>query len=308
MNGAPSFNVTYSAVPQPLFAANGPAMTDINQGYLGDCFLLAPLAEMAAMDPSALESMITSNGNNTYSVAFTLEGKVDYITVNNELPDGGTIFEHANGDDWAGLIEKAYAQLQAGGTVTGNGVNYGNSWSSIANGGAPELTLEELTGALTLTDYVGKTASFTSYTYNGADLGAPNGGDSFKVQSSTANLTPDAVQTALVADLAAGDDVILSSNSDAMDAAGKTTLMSNHSYAVFGFDTATNMFEAYNPWGVAPSGPQSWDTTFEVSLSTLLAAGDTLSVAGSAPVAGTTAPSLPGTLPHTSAFGLAAGS
>jgi hypothetical protein len=276
MNGAPNFSVTYAAVNEPLFGPNGPQVTDINQGYLGDCFVLAPLAEMADQDPSALTRMITANGNNTYSVAFTVNGTIEYITVDNELPGGGTLFNQA-ANDWGGLVEKAYAQLQAGGNLTGGSMNMGNNWSSIANGGAVENTLEEFTGAAVITDFVAKGDSFTSYAYDGAGIAVPNGPSSHKVLASVANLDVASVQSTLAAALAAGDEVILSSNTDATDAAGKTTLISNHAYAVTGFDTATSMFELYNPWGTEKG--QTWDTRFEVGLGTLLAAGDTLTVA-----------------------------
>ena len=129
-----------------------------------------------------------------------------------------------------------------------------------------------------------------------------NAPSSHKVLASAANLTLDTVQSALAAALAAGNEVILSSNSDLTDAAGKTTLMSNHAYAVFGFDTATNMLEVYNPWGTQKG--QTWDTTFEVGLNTLLSAGDTLTVASATQLAGATTPSSPTALPHTAAMGL----
>ena len=79
--------------------------------------------------------MITNNGNNTYGVRFFVNGMATYVTVNNALPDGGAIFNSAT-DIWASLVEKAYAQLQASGVVTGNNVNFGNSFSTIGNGGA----------------------------------------------------------------------------------------------------------------------------------------------------------------------------
>ena len=96
--------------------------------------------------------MFTSNGNNTYGVRFYVDGVAEYVTVNNSLADGGTMFNSAT-DIWASLAEKAYAQLQAGGVVTGNSINDGNSWSTIGNGGAPENALEEITGASAITDF-----------------------------------------------------------------------------------------------------------------------------------------------------------
>jgi hypothetical protein len=70
MSGYQPFSITYSPVSAPLFGASGPSINDINQGYLGDCFLLGPLAEVAQQNPSIIESMITNNGNGTYGVRF----------------------------------------------------------------------------------------------------------------------------------------------------------------------------------------------------------------------------------------------
>lgn len=306
MSGAPSFSVSYSEVSQPLFASGGPRMSDINQGYLGDCFVLAPLAEMAAQDPSAIQSMITSNGNNTYSVRFEIGGKDDYVTVDDKLADGGAIFNHA-ADSWAGLIEKAYAQLQAGGAVTGNSVNFGNSFSSIASGGAPEATLEEFTGAATITDFDASGTSWSSNIYNGASLTTPGNPGGASLQSFQNGLSQAAVQSALIADLAAGDDLILSSFTGATDKNGNTTLVADHAMAVYGFDSATNLFEIYNPWGTWSGGPQTWDTSFEIGLGTLLADGDTISVAANAPMAGgTNPPLLSSPQPSANHLGLAA--
>ncbi len=54
--------------------------------------------------------------------------------------------------------------------------------------------------------------------------------------------------------------------------------------AVYGYDPGTKNFEVYNPWGT--ENGQSWDTTFEINLKTLLADGDTISIASNAPASG----------------------
>ena len=46
--------------------------------------------------------------------------------------------------------------------------------------------------------------------------------------------------------------------------------------SIYGYDNATGMLEIRNPWGTAAG--QTWDTTFEVSLTTLLGAGDKITV------------------------------
>src|SRR6516165_3206443 len=91
MSGS-NFSVTYSTSSKALFASSGPSMNDINQGYLGDCYLLSSLAEVAKQNSGDITSMFTSNGNNTYGVRFYVNGTADYVTVNSSLANGGNIF------------------------------------------------------------------------------------------------------------------------------------------------------------------------------------------------------------------------
>lgn len=264
--GSTQFSVSYSNSTKPLFAAAGPSMSDINQGYLGDCYLLASLAEVAYKEQSTITSMFTTNGNGTYGVRFYVNGAARYVTVNSTLANGGSIFNNGGSDIWASLAEKAYAELQASGVVTGNSVNYGNSWTTIGNGGAPEMALEEITGASAITDFRAMGGSWGKVVYN----------SSFGVTSyTTGNSTASVLQT-LIADLAAGDDLVLSSYTNAKDSTGKTTLVASHAMSIYGYDSATGMLQIRNPWGSAAG--QYWQTTFEVSLATLLAAGDTITV------------------------------
>jgi hypothetical protein len=263
MSGYPSFTVSYSTVNSPLFGAGGPSMSDINQGYLGDCYLLSSLAEVANQNPSAITSMIANNGNGTYGVRFYVNGAARYVTVDNQLADGGTIFDSAS-NIWASVAEEAYAEVQAQGVITGNSANSGNSFSTIGNGGAPEFALEEITGATAITDFDAGRSNWSSYTYN----------QSFTSAKSATGLSTASVLSTLAADLMAGDDVVLSSNTNATDSTGKYTLIGDHAMSIYGYDPATGLLEIRNPWGVE-SG-QYWDTTFEVSLNTLLADGDTI--------------------------------
>jgi trimeric autotransporter adhesin len=279
MSGYNTYSVSYSAVSSPLFGASGPSMNDVNQGYLGDCYLLSSLAEVADKNSGTISSMFTSNGNNTYGVRFYVNGVAEYVTVNNELADGGNEFNHAT-DIWASLAEKAYAQLQASGVVTGNSVNYGNSFSTIGNGGAPEYALEEITGASKITDFYASGSSWTTYVYN----------SSFGVTSYSNGSSTSSVLATLASDLAVGDDVILSSYTNATDSSGRTTLVADHAMSIYGYDSSTGMIEIRNPWGTA-SG-QYWDTTFEVSLSTLLSAGDTITADNMGGGAQTAAPTI----------------
>jgi hypothetical protein len=41
------------------------SVSDINQGQLGDCYLLSPIGEEALFHPTAITNMIHDNGNGT---------------------------------------------------------------------------------------------------------------------------------------------------------------------------------------------------------------------------------------------------
>ena len=261
MSGYSTFSVSYSAVSNPLFGTNGPSMSDVNQGFLGDCYLLSSLAEVACKNPNAINSMFTANGNNTYGVRFYVNGAAEYVTVNNQLANGGYAFNYGT-NIWASLAEKAYAQLQAGGVVTGNSVNFGNSYSTIGNGGWPAYALEEITGASAITNFYASGSTWSTYVEN----------SSFRVTSFSSGSSTRSILATLVSDLSQGDDLILSSYTNATDSAGRQTLVADHAMSIYGYDSTTGMLEIRNPWGTAAG--QYWDTTFEVSLNTLLAAGD----------------------------------
>jgi len=263
MSGDPSFSVSYSADSCPLFGANGPSMSDINQGDLGDCYFLSSLAEVAQQNSSIISSMFTSNGNGTYGVRFYVDGTAEYVTVNNLLADGGNIFNYGS-DIWASLAEKAYAQLQTGGAVTGNFIS-GNSWSAVGNGGDPEYALEEITGASAITDFCADGSSWETVVYN-SSLDET----SFSSRASTAS-----VLDTLVSDLSKGDDLVLGSCTNA-ESSGYQTLVADHAMSIYGFDSGTDLLEIRNPWGTEAG--QYWDTTFEVGLGTLLSDGDTITV------------------------------
>ena len=147
-DGQTNYAVTYEAVNEPIFTTNNdttPSTSNINQGYLGDCYFLSAIGEIALQDPTTIENMITENANGTYSIEFQINGKADYVTVNDELPEmsnGGDLypgtslyFENGNGALWAPLVEKAFAQLdEQSGVATGElGVN-GDAYEDIAGG------------------------------------------------------------------------------------------------------------------------------------------------------------------------------
>lgn len=257
--GSQTTAISYTSSTAPLYGASGPQISDVNQGHIEDCYVMAALAEVAAQNPSLIQSMITDNGNGTFGVRFYVSGVAEYVTVDRQLVTTGIVNTGAN--IWASVVETAYAELQAAGNITGGSVNDGNSFSTIGNAGAPEYGLEEVTGATSITDFLGS-GSWTKYVFN----------QTFTTSTTTSGLTSASVLSTLAADLLVGDDIDLASNTNATDASGKTTLVAGHTLSVYGYDAATGLLEVRNPWGVA-SG-QTWDTTFEIGMATLLADGD----------------------------------
>ena len=94
----PAAATAYSNVSGSLFATNGPLYLDVHQGGVGDCWLLASLAEVAARDPADITSMFTSAGTTVengvtvglYNVRFyNSQGVAKYVTVDMQLPSAG---------------------------------------------------------------------------------------------------------------------------------------------------------------------------------------------------------------------------
>ena len=115
--------IAYKNDANTLYGPSGtPLYTDANQGELGDCYLIGSIGECALMDPNAIKSMFTYDGNGVYGVRFFVNGQPDYVTVNTQLPyftnnsvwANGSALAFANGAPiWAELIEKAFVELNA---------------------------------------------------------------------------------------------------------------------------------------------------------------------------------------------------
>jgi Calpain family cysteine protease len=260
------FTIKYSTVDKPLFGSDGPTMSDIQQGALGDCYLLASLAEVAKQNPSAISSMITDNGNGTYGVRFYVDGESRYVTVNNQLADGGTDFNSATQHIWASVVETAFAEVQQQGLIDGDkGYDYGNSFSTIGNGGDPAFALEAITNATEITRFHATGSTWKEQVLD----------QSLSVTSETAHVSGASVASILAADLLVGDDVDLVSETGAKNATGLSTLIGDHVMSIYGYDASTGMLEIRNPWGAwAPGDETKYDTFFQESLKTLLSDGD----------------------------------
>jgi len=215
--------------------------------------------------------MITNNDNGTFGVRFYVDGVARYVTVDRELADGGTEFNSAT-NIWASIVETAFAEAQDQGLITGNTgdnqYNYGNSFSTIGNGGQSANALEAITDATEITTFYANrsTSTWDPYFYD----------QSLTETGHDAGLSAASALSTLAADLSVGDDVDLNSATNAKFSNGKRTLIDDHVMSIYGYDAATGKLEVRNPWGVSPG--QNWATTFEVGLGALLSDGDSITV------------------------------
>ena len=91
----------------------GPTMDDVNQGQVGDCYLMSTLASLATSSPNRLREMAVDLGDGNYVVQFKRGGKFSYVRVTADLPNW-VAHVGGSGDIWALIIEKAYAFFRTG--------------------------------------------------------------------------------------------------------------------------------------------------------------------------------------------------
>ncbi|MBI1830038.1 MAG: hypothetical protein HYR84_01145 [Planctomycetes bacterium] len=221
----PTADGTYTNVSGSLFGPNGPSYLDVHQGGVGDCWLMAGFAEVAARAPAYITNMFSYAGTavengvtvGLYNVRFyDNQGTPRTVLVDTELPNGGGTYAHpVNGILWVALAEKAYAQANGAGYVT-SGRAGSDSYAALA-GGQATWALHAITG---------KSAS--SFSIDPNNIAAAWNAGKFIVLSSSTHPASQYI---------VGDSA------------------STHSYAVVGYNAWNgNPFTVYNPWGTDASG------------------------------------------------------
>lgn len=215
------------AVTQTLFLqepgdANAVSINDVNQGWLGDCWLCAPVAALALQNPAYIQNMIRDNGDGTQSVRLYLNPSEEqashfkvaadgstWITVNDSdlgqgmnTNNGGQLIVNGVQEIWPQVIENAIAQVLGG-------------YSVLNSGGIESQVMQLLTGNAT-------------------------------TESALFGVTGQPITAQLQADLAAGDMVTFLTG--APDSYG---LVSDHVYTLTSVDTENGIDYAHlrNPWG-----------------------------------------------------------
>jgi hypothetical protein len=236
-------SVNMSWVSGTLFAKGGPKYTDIYQGVIGDCTLLAGLAEVASRDPTTIQNMFSNNGDGTLTVRLFHNGVPDYVTVDTQLPDGGQLYDRVtNGVLWAALAEKAMVEENASGWLA--------TWDPGSDSYAAISGGDQGTAVAYLSAITGLPSSF--YGVNPANISA---------------------------DWQANKLVLLSTG----DVPAGSGLTSNHCYAMVGYNAASSTpITLFNPWGITYGQPSVSASELSTSFQFEAAAGSALEPNGHA--------------------------
>ena len=224
---------------------------DVNQGQAGTCYLLAAMGAIAHDDTSKyLTDAVTDNGNGTYGIRWFVDGETYYTTVdkqvitnNNRMVLTGNADKSLDGELWAALYERAYAQLNAQVKV---GDNFEASIQAVEGGLADPLT--HITGL----DFTYYSASYSM------------GGNTKKFAKNDANF--NTYKTEIIDALDAGAIGWVGAWGDYKpdEYGNKKTLVGSHAQAILQYNSETDKFQMQNPWGA--EGRSDWVGTYWLTM------------------------------------------
>lgn len=253
--GAPkSVLADYARSGGSLFV-DGIAVSDVNQGTAGDCYLIAAIGGLAVTNPQVLQAAFIENasidGVRSWGVRFfDGAGKPHWVTVNDTLPVepadntklaySGPAGKSLNGEIWLPLMEKAYAQINSLGILPRRESTGQNSFAAIEGGFGDPL------GAL-----VG--ARVVAYVEPGTNLGVNDYLDVRAVDRSDAAALAQ-FEADLKAVVNAGKSIWVGVTQTLKNEAGKQLLVGGHAHFIIDAkpeDPNNSDVLVYNPWGLA---------------------------------------------------------
>jgi WXG100 family type VII secretion target len=227
---------------------DGPSLTDIKQGHLGNCYLIAAIGAIADTHPEIIRNAIHPNPDGTYTVTFyDNNGNPVEIKVTPDFPKSkaGKNFAQSTQDEelWVALTEKAYVKWKTGGTEA-------KHYEQVAGGDAGDA-MRALTGE-------------KIYTLNIRKSSAEGIGDNIRQALNEGNPVTVGIKPTIgqhldnAADFLVRDEWVDRTRGNSQDLVGK------HAYVVKSIKG--NQVTLYNPWG---KGPQNRSAEFTVSLDDL---------------------------------------
>jgi Calpain family cysteine protease len=206
---------TYKREASGSLFQNGVSYQDIKQGAVGDCYLLAGLGAVAYHSPSKIENMFIDNNDNTYTVRFYNNGVADYVTVDKYLPtDSSGRFVYAN---------------------LGNSDNNNNNelWVALAEKAYAQINESGWLGRDNITNSYNSIAG-------GLDAVVVNQVTGMKTGYSQLDDFNSMVNT-----FNKGNLIGIGSKSNGI----ADNIVANHAYTVVGYNSSTQKFTLFNPWG-----------------------------------------------------------
>lgn len=233
-----SFQHHLTIVPRKVFATDAPKRVGMSQGNLGDCYVVSAIGAAVTLRPQQVHSMIHPNADGSCDVYFPGAGRVHVPALTDaQIVLGSTAHDQGL---WLNVLEEAFGEVgQARSRVRGKTASPGGSGvaiDSIAKGGDVAKSIEILSGKHGYTWSIRK------------DKGgehAPVGAELTKMTGEVRQLLHQTVGHKLVCCSVSGK--------------GKYPpgIVSDHAYAIVGFDASGGKVTVWNPWGqhFSPKGP-----------------------------------------------------
>jgi hypothetical protein len=207
-----------------LFVGKAPALNGLSQGYLGDCYFLAPVGAAVYRHGAAVRRMIIPHPDGSWNVAF---GGAAAVRVR-PLTDAEIALGSSAGGQglWLNVLEEAFGQVKARSSWFRHGTAEG--LDALAGGG-------DAGGVITL--LTGHKARFLLLRKGWTKDRPPSPRD---VPALAARAR------AVLRDAAAGRHLVCCGTGKAAQPPG---IAAHHDYAVLEYDARTDTVLLWNPWG-----------------------------------------------------------